>query len=174
MGYFRRRISRQRCAAQVAGAVQRYLRDPGSWQPVPARPPVPTRPRGTRRDSYLRFAVGRNCPTLKEQIGVFHASYDLRQSDELHPDDRDRLLDLRDWFNQNLIAPHVPERAIFWFRAEATECIGRIWEMVWILKSYDTPVWMMRSHSPGQIVYRDAFQVAALPPKPRGWRRRPV
>jgi hypothetical protein len=84
------------------------------------------------------------------------------------------LRPLFDWFGDNLRAPDVNGRAIFWFKSDASACISRIWQMVHVLKSNDHLVWMMRNERPGRIVYEDAFQVAAVPFRKCPGRRRPV
>ena len=169
MGYFRRPIRRQRCASQVAEAVARQSgADLAGWFEAPPGPPP------VDRTTYLRFAVGRINSNSRQQLGVFQAAYQLRDSCG-HGSDVGRMLrPLFDWFNANLHAPDVTPRAIYWFKSDVTPCVSRIWEMIHILASHDTVVWMMRCEYPGRIVYRDDFQVAAVPHRDRRWRRRPV
>jgi hypothetical protein len=170
VGYFRRRISRQRCASQVARAVARQSRAGlVGWIEAPAEPP-----RATRRTTYLRFAVGHIHEDSHQQLGVFQAAYQLRNGGGCGSDAGAMLNPLLRWFGENLHAPEVTCRAIFWFKSDAAPCIGRIWEMIHVLTSHDHGVWMMRSDAPGRIVYEDDFQVAAVPYRDRRWRRRRV
>jgi hypothetical protein len=169
MGYFQPRISRQRCAAQVAAAVARQARaDLSAWRPAPRDPPA------ARSTVYLRFAVGRKHPASRQALGVFQAAYEVRRR-HARRSKIGRAFDapLR-WFGENLHAPEVSERAVFWFKSDAAECLRHIWEIIHTLRAHDEVVWMMRCHHPGMICFEDAFQVAAVPDEPRRWRRRPV
>ena len=159
MGYLRRRISRSRCAAQVARAVARQsLAGSTGWLDVPRESPSTDDAR-----TYLRFAVGRIHERSRQQLGVFQAAYELRDAAGRGSDAGRMLRPLFEWFGENLRAPDVISPAIFWFKSDASDCISRIWELVHVLKSHDHLVWMMRNERPGRIVYEDAFQVAAIP-----------
>lgn len=170
MGYFRVRISRERCAAQVAAALERQaLADLTVWTLAPDSPP-----RQTHRTVYLRFAVGRNHPASGQMLGVFQAAYELRDRYGRKSTVGRGLRPPLAWFNANLKAPDVPPRAIFWFKADARSCLAQIWQVIYILRSYEETVWMMRCQRPGMIAYEDAFQVAAVPEAASRWRRRPL
>jgi hypothetical protein len=85
------------------------------------------------------------------------------------------LRPLLQWFATNLESPDdVTPRAVFWFKSDARPCIGRIWEVIYVLTSHDRIVWMSRSENPGKIVYQDRHQVAVVPHADRRWRGRPV
>ena len=170
MGYFRRPIRRRRCASQVAAAVARQGRaGAAGWVEVPSNPP-----RLAGRTVYLRFAVGRIDDASREQLGVFQAAYELRDACGRRSDVGRMLRPLLRWFCENLHGPDVTPAAIFWFKSDAAPCVSRIWEIVHVLEAHDAVVWMMRSDAPGQIVYEDDFQVAAVPHRRRRWRLRPV
>ena len=168
MGYFRARISRHRCASHVDAALRRQARELSDWIEAPAVRPA-------RLTTYLRFAVGRIHTDSRQQLGVFQAVYDLRRTDLLSRTDRATANELLGWFGKNLVAPSIDDAsAIFWYRSDAADCIDRTWEMIRLLKAHDHIVWMSRSDSPGRVIYRDVHQVAAVPWRDRGWRRRPV
>ena len=169
MGYLRRRISRSRCAVQVARAVARQAAASTAWLEVPAE-----RPRDRTARTCLRFAVGRIDETSCQPLGIFQAAYELRHAAGRGSVGGRMLGPLFEWFGQNLRAPDVTGRAVFWFKSDASECITRIWEMVHVLRSHDHLVWMTRNERPGRIVYEDAFQVAAVPFRKCAGRRRPV
>ena len=171
VGYFRDRISRSRCAADVAAAVRRQARAAGAWVEAPASPPPPT-----PRASYLRFAVGKIDPDSQVQLGVFQACYKLRDSETAGVEEVRLLREVLRWFDENLRAPSsVSPRAVFWFKSGANDCLGKVWEMIALLKAHDVPTWMMRCQSPGQVVYDDDYQVAAVPQRGRRqWQRSPV
>ena len=171
MGYFRPRISRQRCAAHVAAAVARQARaDLMVWRPAPDAPPA-----GRGHTVFLRFAVGEIHADSQQPLGVFQAAYGLRRRYGSSSGTGRRFDPALQWFGENLVAPEdVPTRAIFWFKSDAGACVGRIWEMIHALKVSGLMVWMMRCHQPGNVVYEDAHQVAAVPHRTRSWRTRPV
>lgn len=170
MGYLRRRISRHRCASEVATALARQSRAvSAAWFKVPHDPP-----RASDRTTYLRFAVGRTDADSHQQLGVFRAAYELRNASGRGSDAGRMLRPLFKWFGENLKAPDVTPRAIFWFKSDAGPCVRRIWEMIHVLTSHDMFVWMMRCGDPGRIEYEDDLQAAAVPHRDRQWRRRSV
>ena len=78
------------------------------------------------------------------------------------------------WFGDNLHAPDVSGRAVFWFKSDAAGCVEQIWQIVHALRANDEVVWMLRCERPGMVTYEDAVQVAAIPGRAARWRRRPV
>jgi hypothetical protein len=77
-----------------------------------------------------------------------------------------QLRDIPEWFNTNL--PHPPKsfvtgRAIFWFKSSAAENIGRIWELVYLLRDHSFRVEVHKCRHLANIRYEDRFQVAAYP-----------
>ena len=169
MGYFTPRRSRRRCRAQVSAAIARQVRELSRWHVAPDSPPAPT-----RRTIYLRFAVGRKHPASGQPLGVFQAAYELRRTHGR----KSRIGRAFDaplgWFGENLQAPDVPGRAIFWFKSDASDCLRHMWQIIHALRANGEIVWMMRCESPGMVRYEDAFQIAAVPDASRSWRRRPV
>ncbi len=98
------------------------------------------------------------------------AAYAMLDSGDLSPDEWKHVREILDWFNQNL--PHPPKnfaagRAIFWFRSgkSASECISRIWELVYLLRGHGHHVEVHKCRHLGNIFYYDKFQVAAYPSK---------
>jgi hypothetical protein len=82
------------------------------------------------------------------------------------------LIELRDWFSQNLDKPAQFERSrhsrgegtgVCWFKSSATEHIPRIYEMSCILKQNLVHVRVFKTRHPGYIVYEDEYQVVAEP-----------
>jgi hypothetical protein len=71
-----------------------------------------------------------------------------------------------EWFNENLTRPGLPDRegrSIFWFRDDAQAVVSRAWELIAILRDEGMGVCMRRTREPGQIVYEDDLQIAAIP-----------
>jgi hypothetical protein len=170
MGYFKRQLNRGRCASEVDAAVARQAAAGLSpWVVATAnRAGAPT------RNSYLRFAVGRLGVASHHRLGIFRAAGELEKGDVLSDHERGRLRRALRWFDKNLKVPRVTSKAVFWFKADAAECVGQVWQIVRLLDAHDTVVWMMRSERPGQIVYEDSHQLAALPGGAKLRRCRPV
>ena len=105
-------------------------------------------------------------PDSKRPEGIFAAAYRLLDGDELEMEEWRQLRELMNWFNENL--PHPPEsfaasRAVFWFRAGAEECIGRVWELVAVLREHGIHVLIHKCEHLANPCYGDALQVAAYP-----------
>ena len=123
---------------------------------------------------FLRFVTADVDEDSHEEVGVFHAAYKLRDSGMLSDDEEAVLQEIRDWFNRHLDKPtrftsakppyyRKRQNGISWFKDSASEHIGKIREMVALLKHHDVPVRMIKSDRPGYIVYEDNFQVVAVP-----------
>jgi hypothetical protein len=162
MGYFKRQL-RRAAARQAVRTILYETRLCGVY-PDPA-------PR--RRHLFLRFSAGPMHPDSHRQKGIFHASNALHEHGRLTHGGRAALEESRRWFNENLVVPRVnDERAIFWFRADAAECLRGIWEQVTLVREAGVPVFMLRCTDPGLIVYRDELQIAAIPQRRVRWRER--
>ena len=123
--------------------------------------------------SYLRFQSSWRDRTYRHRLGVFYAAGTLVDSSDLSAPLRQPLADAIKWFNENLIVPTpttIPERALFWLRVDAREVVSRIWDLVWILKDEGIGVDLLRTSTPGHIVYADAHQVAAIRDRRVGYR----
>ena len=117
---------------------------------------------------YIRFEGTRIDPKSGREQGIFHIALRLWRSGALDPHASDQLRALLDWFNANLEKPermHRPNKraAVCWFKADAKECIDRIWEMVAIIREHGEEVRTATSRRLDYVVFEDAFQVAAVP-----------
>jgi hypothetical protein len=126
---------------------------------------------------YIRFVAPQLDRDSGSLQGVFLAAAEVRDSGCLEPYEYEWLQETLSWFNQNLPVPPCYkkggcERALCWFLDNADAPLERIWDLVALLREYGTPVRMIRTDEPGRIVYRDAFQVVAFPPRWRLGRRR--
>lgn len=115
---------------------------------------------------YLRFATTKIDDDSHKAQGVFAAAYELLDSGDLTKNEWKRIREILDWFNQNL--PHPPKdfdtgRAIFWFKPGAKESIGRIWDLIAILREHGHHVEIFKCRRLANVCYRDDFQVAAYP-----------
>jgi len=112
-------------------------------------------------DSFLRFVV--ELPGMGI-VGLFRSSEILEEAPDLPPAVRSELRSIFRWFNANLPAPRrLPRTAICWFRADATDSIQTLRRLIEFYRMMGHPIWMLATHNPGRIVYRDRMQVAAIP-----------
>ncbi|MEO6435901.1 MAG: hypothetical protein ABIP55_09085 [Tepidisphaeraceae bacterium] len=160
MGYFKRPVRRSAARAQrlelLDGARNIEI---GAWQPC-ERLPAPA------RDTFLRFVVER--PRGGGNVGLFRISECIEDSPELPASARSQMRAAFRWFNTNLSAPRrLPKAAICWFRADAQDSLERIRTLIEIYRLLGYPVSMQATRSPGRVVYRDEYQVAAVPHRDR-------
>ena len=115
---------------------------------------------------YLRFTTLKIDEDSKKPQGIFTAAYRLLESGDLSADEWKHLREILDWYKANLPLPpktFKASRAIFWFRSNAAENIGRMWELVAILRAHDIPISAYKCRHLANISYRDELQVAAYP-----------
>jgi hypothetical protein len=159
MGYFKRPIRRGR-ARQARLANLEPARDISiaNWAPCDLI-------KGTESVRFLRFAIDH--PGIGK-VGLFRSADVLEEDCDFTPAVNSQLRSILNWFNENLPAPdHLPKRAVCWFRSDATESLRRIRDLVELYRQADRFVWMQVARNPGRVVYRDAYQVAAVPYRDR-------
>lgn len=124
---------------------------------------------------YLRFAA----PSARGGVtracvmpGFFGAAYDLWWD---RKDDTPTLLALRrelDWFNEWLPVPKrfaVKARGVWWsdgicwFRDEARDMVAHANTLAALMQDCGAPVERHWTRDPGQLLYRDRWQVVAKP-----------
>jgi hypothetical protein len=115
---------------------------------------------------YLRFATTLINEDSRKPQGVFVASYLLLDSGNLDKEEWKRVREILNWFNKHL--PHPPKnfyacRAIFWFKSTAKESIGKIWELVEVLRRHGHYVEVQKCRRLANIRYSDDYQVASYP-----------
>ena len=81
------------------------------------------------------------------------------------------------WFNENLPVPRrfgvvtrKSDRAfggVCWFRDDARDCIAHAYALAALLTEAGVPVTRLLTDAPGDIVWRDAHQIVAMPPRGR-------
>jgi len=117
--------------------------------------------------TFIRFTVPSDEVRIEPHVaaGLFHATYRLARDGRFEAGERLWFEEEMAWFNQFLPATRaLPTwRAVCWFRSDAGEAISRIWRIVDIVEGEGVPVRVFRTRRPGQIVYADPFQVAAVP-----------
>jgi hypothetical protein len=117
--------------------------------------------------TFIRFTVPSDEVRIEPRVaaGLFHATYRLASDGRFEEGERLWFEEEMEWFNRFLPATRaLPTwRAVCWFRSDAGEAISRIWRIVEIVEGEGVPVRVFRTRRPGEIVYADAFQVAAIP-----------
>jgi hypothetical protein len=99
-------------------------------------------------------------------MGLFHASVALEEEFALPNYAFELLQESLEWFRLNLTAPTLPSdsgRCVFWFRTDADQLLKLVWPLVDVFNQAGLYVHQRTTSSPGQIVYSDEFQVAAIP-----------
>jgi hypothetical protein len=104
--------------------------------------------------------------------GLFGPAYDLARDGEVPAVLREALWVEIGWFEANLPVPRrfgVKSRGrwrpdgICWFVAEAREPIARAFGLAALLADCGVPVRKVATRRPGQLLYRDAWQIVAKP-----------
>jgi hypothetical protein len=117
---------------------------------------------------FIRFVVGRKDEDSQVEQGIFQAAARAIEWATIIGADADELNALRMWFSTNLEKPTSFGRGklrlgICWFKVEASEHIGRIWQMVRILERHGIYVKKIKTGKPGYLIYEDDWQVVAEP-----------
>jgi hypothetical protein len=112
-------------------------------------------------NSFLRFVI--EDPQVG-RCGLFRSSELLEDAQDFPLAARSELRAVFRWFDANLPAPRrLPKDAVCWFRSDASKSLERLRALVEFYRLMDHPVWMQATRNPGRVVYRDAYQVAAVP-----------
>ncbi len=132
---------------------------------------------------YIRFVIGRKDEDSHVEQGIFQAAARALEWQDITGSDAEELNQLRAWFSENLERPTSFGRdklrlGICWFKAQSTEHISRIWEMVQILERHGIYVRKIRTDRPGYVIYEDEWQLVAEPSAKahcqEGRERRPI
>lgn len=130
-------------------------------------------------ETVIRFVTEwRNAPydehtgVSGHRTGIFRTAYRLWRDRTLEEPARTELRALLNWFNENLAQPEglamplradAHETAQLWIRASARHHITQLRRMAGIVGGADIPVDELSTTRPGHILYRDAYQVIAVP-----------
>jgi hypothetical protein len=123
-------------------------------------------------ETVIRFVTEWRHEPYGHRTGVFRAAYRLWRGSTLPEAERSELRVLLDWFNGNLAKPdrlamsrraHGPETALSWIRACANQHVVRLRRMAIIVGEAGIAIDELHTTRPGYVVYRDAYQLVALP-----------
>lgn len=123
---------------------------------------------------YVRFHTPWRQVRRGIDYGLFGPAYDCAYDADVAEVLRVALWAEIDWFEENL---PVPKRralwvkskkrwrnvGICWFVDDAREMIAHAFTMAWLLRECGVPVAKVATHRPGQVLYRDAYQIVAKP-----------
>ena len=103
---------------------------------------------------------------------MFQAVIALRDAGHLEGYEEEWLESELSWLRMHLPSPDClrdegNERAICWFRSDATRPIEKVRGIVALLESKGVAVEMITLANPGNVIYQDKWQVVAKP-----WRNR--
>ena len=121
---------------------------------------------------YIRFQIGEKDRTSGVEMGIFMAMDTLHASNSLFEYEIEFGGELYQWFKTNLKVPkvqsagrgyHARPRAISWFKVSAIEHIQKMREYCQILEAHGIHVQQVTTTRPGDIVYEDDDQIAAVP-----------
>lgn len=122
--------------------------------------------------AYVRFVTTTLDETSGKRQGVFQLAFDLKRSNQLHDFELEELQTLLTWFSNHLKEPdrlarsrntRAVNKAISWFKSEATEHLRRMHDLCRILNDHGIRTEMLTSTRPGYIVFEDDHQIAAEP-----------
>ena len=155
MGYFnrpiRRSVAREAWCELIEGT--RGVSS-GDWQRCGPSITPPA-------DSFLRFVVER---PRTGTVGLFRSCDLIGPSAELPAAVRSQVRTAFRWFNSNVPVPQrLPRNAACWFKADAGASLNRLRTLIEAYRMAGHTVYMQATLSPGRVVYRDRYQVAAIP-----------
>lgn len=122
---------------------------------------------------YVRFTVPGKVTRAHVAPGPFRVASDLYWDGDY--DNDPVLIALRheiDWFNRHLPVPRrlsVKARGVWWrdgicwFRDDAREMLAHMQALVSLIGDCGVPVTRSWTRDPGQLLYRDRWQVVAKP-----------
>ena len=122
---------------------------------------------------FVRFVVGADSENASWLNGIITEARILEDEGNLYRHETLLLEESFAWLNEHLLCPPFKQKfrsgewtreAVCWFRAEAREPIGRLWDIVAVLREHGIPVRMVKTDRPGTIVYEDEYQVVAETP----------
>jgi|GEM_PF-3081977 len=105
---------------------------------------------------FVRFVTIEIHRESHQELGIFHAAGKLRDRGLLSQAEESFLPEIREWFNKNLEKPtrftsakppcyRKRQNGISWFKDSAIEHLGKMREMVALLKHHDLPIRMIKT-----------------------------
>lgn len=124
---------------------------------------------------FIRFVIPNPISQNGARAGFLRAAYCLRDRVDIEATDALLLKESLDWFDTHLMLPTRFNRSrskgayrrntvgLSWFRPDAAAAIAKAREVIRVLKLYGYQVDMIKTNSPGYIIYEDDNQIVAEP-----------
>ena len=117
---------------------------------------------------YVRFESQAPCEGTNSRLGIFQIAFMVRDAHETSRHDSHEISRQIEWLKSHLQSPDElrdPQnyRAICWFKDTAHEPMKRIWAIKPCVEAYGYWIDIVKTWTPGQIIYEDGWQVAAKP-----------
>lgn len=121
---------------------------------------------------YLRFTTPGVVTRARVAPGPFRAAYELWRSGDMRDPVVHAIGHEIDWFNQWLPVPSrfdVESKSrrwrdgVCWFRDDAREMVAHAYALAALIEDCGVPTERIWTRDPGQVLYRDPFQVVAKP-----------
>jgi hypothetical protein len=116
---------------------------------------------------FVRFVVGNARERHWLLTGVITEARILRDDGRLEAYEAQALEKAYEWLNLHVSchpfsSSNWPRAAVCWFKDDAGDTVRRMWEIVSILREHDVSVRVLKSRTPGKILYEDEYQVVVL------------
>jgi hypothetical protein len=124
------------------------------------------------RETVIRFVTQRRDLPDGQRAGIFREAYRLWHAETTPAADRVELRALLDWFNTHLDRPqrltvsppeHAGKTPISWIRISARDHLAQFRRLAALVNEAGIAIDEVETPRPGYVVYRDAYQVVALP-----------
>lgn len=125
-----------------------------------------------RDPMFLRFEIEEKDQDSGHKMGLFSAMGELVHDGVLYEYEIDLEKEIYSWFKENLKVPRVQASdsayyakpgAISWFKNSAIDHIDKMRQYAQILDAHGVSVLQVKTDRPGNIVYEDKYQIAAIP-----------
>jgi hypothetical protein len=118
------------------------------------------------RFKYVRIQGKTLAANTLQGKGVFSMCWQLVQQKAMEQEDADLFVEIDSWFADHLPWPPQCKRqepVVCWFKTEnSKEMLKMIVPALWLLDRYEVPYYLVYSNTPGEIVYEDQYQIAAM------------
>lgn len=116
---------------------------------------------------FIRFVVGEDDEHHKSLTGIVTEARLLRDRGLLNENEAKHLEEIYEELNERLpVRPFTnsrwPKDAVAWFKDTAGQPLRYMWDIVALLREHGLPVRMLKSKSPGKVLYEDDYQVVVL------------
>ena len=121
---------------------------------------------------YVRFVVDKKDEVSGRNMGLFMAMDCLLEKGALYEYEKELEDELYKRFKKNLKIPKVQSSksnhyskpmAVSWFKNTANEHIDKMRQYAQILEAHEVSVSQIITERPGNVVYEDKHQIAAIP-----------